>query len=48
MPQLRGWLILTCFTREDLAKDMITFFGGHRFRRVDFFRVKYAQLLLDA
>ena len=47
-PPLRGRLILTCFTREDLAKDMIAFFGGLRFRNMDLFRVKCTRLLLDA
>ena len=47
-PPLRGRLILTCFTRENLVKEMIAFFGGLRFRNVDLFRVKCARLLLDA
>jgi len=47
-PPLRGRLILTCFTRENLVKEMIAFFGGLRFRNMDLFRVKCARLLLDA
>jgi len=48
IPPLRGRLILTCFTREDLVKDMIAFFGGFRFRSMELFRVKCVRLLLDA
>ena len=48
IPPLRGRLILTYFTREDLVKDIITFFGGLRFRYMDLFRVKCTRLLLDA
>ena len=46
-PPLRGRLILTCFTRENLVKEMITFFGGLRFRNMDLFRVNCVRLLLD-
>ena len=48
IPPLRGRLILTCFTREMLVKDMIDLFGGLRFRCMDLFRVKCVRLLLDA
>ena len=47
-PPLRGRLILTCFTRVTLIKEMITLFGGLRFRYMDLFRVKCAPLLLHA
>jgi len=48
IPPLRGRLTLTCFTREKLVRDMIALFGGLRFSRMDVFRVKCVQLLLDA
>ena len=48
IPPLRGRLTLTCLTSENLVKDMITFFGGLRFRYMDLFRVKCVPLLLDA
>jgi len=48
VPPLRGRLTLTCFTRVNLLKDMVTFFGGLRFRYMDLFRVKCVRLLLDA
>lgn len=48
VPPLCGRLILSCFTREKLLKDMVTFFGGLRFRHMDLFRVKCVPLLLDA
>jgi hypothetical protein len=47
-PPLCGRLTLTCFTREKIVKDMITLFGGLRFRYMDLFRVKCVKLLLDA
>ena len=47
-PPLCGRLTLTCFTRENLAKDMIVFFGGLRFHHMDLFRVRCVRLLLDA
>ena len=47
-PPLQGRLTLTCFTREQLVKDMITFFGGLRFRSMDLFRVDGVRLLLGA
>jgi len=48
VPPLRGWLTLTCFTRENIVKDMILLFGGLRFRHMDLFKVKCVRLLLDA
>ena len=48
VPPLRGRLILTCLATENLVKDMIILFKGLRFRHMDLFMVKYAQLLLDA
>ena len=48
IPPLRGRLTLTCFTMENLAKDMIAFFGGLRFRHMDLFRVNCVSLLLGA
>jgi len=48
IPPLRGRLTLTCFTRRKLVEDMITFFGGLRFRCMDLFRVNCVRLLLDA
>ena len=46
-PPLRGRLILTCFTREELMKDMITYFGRPRFRHMDLFMVTCTRLLLS-
>jgi hypothetical protein len=48
IPPLRGRLTLTCFTREKLVKEMISLFGGLRFRQMDLFEVKFLQLLFDA
>ena len=48
IPPLRGRLILACFTRENLVRDMIALFGGLRFRYVDLFRVDCVRLLLGA
>jgi hypothetical protein len=48
VPPLRGRLTLTCFTRERLVKEMISLFGGLRFRQMDLFGVKCVPLLLDA
>ena len=48
VPSLRGRLTFTCFTRENLVKDVITVFGGLSFRYMDLFRVKCALQLLDA
>ena len=47
VPPLQGWLTLVCFAKEDIVKDMITLFGGLRFRHMDLFGVSCAQLLLD-
>ena len=44
VPPLRGRLTLTCFTWENLVKDMIILFGGLRFRSMDPYMVKCAQL----
>jgi hypothetical protein len=41
-------LTLTCFSMESLVKDMITLFGGLRFRYMDLFMVRCVGLLLDA
>jgi len=48
VPPLCGRLTLICFAREKLVKDMITFFGGLRFRHMELFRVKGVRLLLGA
>jgi hypothetical protein len=48
IPPLRGQLTLTYFTRVKLVEDMITLFGGLRFRSVDLFGVPCVQLLLSA
>jgi len=48
VPPLCGRLTLLYFPKEKLIKDMITFFGGLRFRYVDLFRVKCVRLLLSA
>jgi len=47
VPPLHGRLTLTCFTRKKLIQDMIAFFGGLRFRRMDLFRANCVRLLLD-
>lgn len=44
VPPLRGRLTLTCFTWENLVKDMIILFGGLRSRSMDPYMVKCAQL----
>ena len=46
-PPLQGSLRLVCFTKEELMKDMITLFGGLRFRHMDLFEVSCSQLLLN-
>ena len=46
-PPLRGWLRLVRFTNEDLVRDMVTLFGGLRFRHLDLFEVSCSQLLLN-
>jgi len=48
VPPLCGRLTLICFTKEKLVEDMITFFGGLRFRYMELFRVKGVRLLLGA
>jgi len=48
VPPLCGRLTLVCFTKEKLVKDMITFFGGLRFRYMELFDVKGVRLLLGA
>jgi len=47
VPPLCGWLMLIC-TREEFVKDMITFFGGLRFRYMELFKVRGVRLLLGA
>lgn len=47
-PSLRGQLKLTHFTNETVFKDMITLFGGLRFRYMDLFSVEGSRLLLEA
>ena len=46
-PPLQGRLTLICFTKEDLVKTMINFFGRLRFRHMDLFGVSCTKLLLD-
>ena len=46
VPPLRGRLTLASFTRKGLVRDMITYFGGLRFRSMDLFEVRCARLLL--
>jgi len=48
VPLLSGPLTLTCFMKKKLMEDIITFFGGLRFRCMDLFRVDCVPLLLDA
>ena len=48
VPPLCGRLTLTCFANEKLVKDMISLFGGLRFRYMDLFRVKCVRLVLGA
>ena len=47
VPPLRGELTLMFFAREDFVRDMIVPFKGLRFRSVDLYAVKPAQLFLD-
>jgi hypothetical protein len=47
-PSLRGQLKLTHFTSETVFRDMITLFGGLRFRYMDLFSVEGSRLLLEA
>ena len=48
VPPLRGRLTVTCFTRVDVLEEMITLFGGIRFRYMHLFDVVGMQLLLGA
>jgi len=48
VPPLSGRLTLACFMKKKLVEDMISFFGGLRFRCMDLFRVDCVRLLLDA
>ena len=47
-PPLDGRLTLTCFLREDLAKDMVNLFDGLRFRYMDLFGVNCTGTFLGA
>jgi hypothetical protein len=47
-PLPRGRLTLTCFTRENIVKEVISLFGGLRFRQMDLFGVNCVRLLLSA
>ena len=47
-PPLRGRLVIFRFKRVDLLKDMIHFFGGIRFRNMEFLDVGESRLLLGA
>jgi hypothetical protein len=48
MPSLRGQLKLTHFPSDMIFRDMITLFGGLRFRYMDLFSVEGSRLLLEA
>ena len=48
VPSLRGQLKLTHFTSATMFRDMITLFGGLRFRYMDLFSVEGSPLLLEA
>ena len=48
VPSLRGQLKLTHFPSEMTARDMVTLFGGLRFRYMDLFSVEGSRLLLEA
>ena len=48
VPSLRGQLKLTHFPSETISRDMITLFGGLRFRYMDLCSVEGSRLLLDA
>jgi hypothetical protein len=48
IPSLRGQLKLTHFPSEMIFRDMITLFGGLRFRYMDLFSVEGSRLLLEA
>ena len=47
-PPLRGWLTLTYCTKRILLREMITLFGGLRFRHMDLFGVTFVRVLLSA
>jgi len=48
VPTLRGHLKLTHFPSEAISRDMITLFGGLRFRYMDLYSVGGSRLLLEA
>ena len=48
VPSLRGQLKLAHFPSETIFKDMITLFGGLRFRYMDLFNVEGSRLILGA
>ena len=48
VPPLRGWLTLGYLVGDGLVRDMISLFGGLRFRSMDLFGVECVRLLLDA
>ena len=48
VPSLRGQLKLAHFTSETIFRDMITLFGGLRFRYMDLFSVEGSRHLLEA
>jgi len=48
VPSLRGQLKLTHFPSETISRDMITLFGGLRFRYLDLFSVEGSRVLLGA
>ena len=47
-PPFGGRLMMTCFTRVDVLKDMIRLFRGIRFHSMDTFNVYEIRLLFDA
>ena len=47
-PPLRGSLVMACFMRVGLLKDMIELFGGIRFRQMSLWNVDGMRPLLDA
>ena len=48
VPSLRGQLKLSHFPSETISRDMITLFGGFRFRYMDLFSVGGSRLLMGA
>ena len=48
VPPLQGWLTLGYLVGDGLVKDMISLFGGLRFRSMDLLGVECVRLLLDA